>query len=160
MFCPKCGTRSDSGRFCRSCGTNLAAISNTLSGPPGTRAGGTTLGLFHSTTLSNDGRELDGHSAASVFGHVTIDLTSAPLPPGRTKMNLYSIFGGIDVLVPDDVGVRVTGITFLSGISVRGRDVGNGLFRLNEYTTPGYSQCSRQLHIDAAGVFSGVKVRR
>jgi predicted membrane protein len=125
----------------------------------GPRSGGTTLGLFNSTTLTYDGRELDGHSTTSIFGHVTIDLTSARLPPGQTRINVYSVFGGIDVLVPDDVGVRVTGITCFSGISVRGRDVGNGIFSLNEYTTPGYSQCSRQLHIDAAGVFSGVKVR-
>ncbi|HVG21823.1 MAG TPA: LiaF domain-containing protein [Blastocatellia bacterium] len=166
MFCPKCGTRSESGRFCRSCGTNLAAISNTLSEPERasrhiqSSKGATTLGLFHSTTLTNEGGELDGHNAASVFGHVTIDLTAAPLPPGQTKMNLYSIFGSIDLLVPDDVGVRVTGVTFFSGVSVWGREAGNGLFSVNEYTTPGYSRCARQLHIDAASVFSGVKIRR
>lgn len=166
MFCPNCGTRSENGRFCRSCGTNLAIISDTLSEPGQARRhmqsprGGTTLGLFHSTTLTSEGRELDGHSAASIFGHVTIDLTAVPLPPGQTKINLYSIFGGIDVFVPEDVGVRITGVTFFSAINVRGRGVGNGLFSVNEYTSPGYSQCSRQVHIDATSIFSGVKIRK
>jgi lia operon protein LiaF len=124
------------------------------------RRGGTTLGLFHSTTLTYEGRDLDGHIATSVFGQVTIDLTAAPLPPGQTKMSVYSIFGGIEVLVPEDVGVRVTGVTLFSGVKVRGREIGNGLFSVNEYTTPGYSQSVRQLHIDATSIFSGVKIRR
>jgi hypothetical protein len=33
MFCPKCGTQNpDNGKFCRSCGTNLAPVSEALSG--------------------------------------------------------------------------------------------------------------------------------
>ena len=166
MFCPRCGTQSESGKFCRSCGTDLAAISNTLSDPEQarkymqSRKRGTTLGLFHSTTLTNEGAELDGHSAASIFGGVTIDLTAARLPPGETKISVYSIFGGVDVLVPDDVGIRITGVTCFSGVAVRGRDIGTGLFSVNEYTSPGYSQCVRQLHIDATSVFGGVKIGR
>src|SRR5215216_2682149 len=163
MFCPKCGTRSESGRFCRSCGTNLAIISDTLSEPDEarrrlkSRGGGTTLGLFRPTTLTNEGRQLDNHNAASIFGQVTIDLMAVPLPQGQTKINVYSIFGAVDIFVPEDVGVRITGVTFFSGVKVRGRDVGNGLFSVNEYTTPGYSQAARQLHIDATSIFSGVK---
>lgn len=33
MFCPKCGTKNpDSGKFCRSCGTNLSGVSDAISG--------------------------------------------------------------------------------------------------------------------------------
>jgi hypothetical protein len=166
MFCPRCGTQSEGGKFCRSCGTNLAVISDTLSEPEQarrhmqSRKGGTTLGLFHGTTLTNEGKEIDGHSAASIFGGVTIDLTAAPLPLGETKISVYSVFGSIDILVLDDVGIRITGVTLFSGITVRRHDIGNGLFSVNEYTSPGYSQCARQLHIDATSVFSGVKIRR
>jgi hypothetical protein len=33
MFCPKCGTQNpDNGKFCRTCGTDLATVSDVLSG--------------------------------------------------------------------------------------------------------------------------------
>jgi predicted membrane protein len=166
MYCSNCGTRSEGGRFCRSCGTNLAVISDTISEPgqrrrqTGSRKGATTMGLFHSATLTNEGRQLDNHNVASIFGQVTIDLMAAAMPAGQTKINVYSIFSNIEIFVPEDVAVRITGVTFFSDIKIRGRDIGNSLFSINEYTSPGYSQAARQLHIDAASIFSGVKIRR
>jgi hypothetical protein len=40
MFCPKCGVKNpDNGKFCRTCGTDLAGVSRSLSGvPPATAA--------------------------------------------------------------------------------------------------------------------------
>ena len=33
MFCPKCGTQNpEKGKFCRTCGTDLAPVSEALSG--------------------------------------------------------------------------------------------------------------------------------
>jgi hypothetical protein len=35
MFCPKCGERNpDNGKFCRTCGTDLAGVSSALTGVP------------------------------------------------------------------------------------------------------------------------------
>jgi len=84
MFCPKCGVEAGTGRFCRSCGTNLDVVSNILEGRPTPRlkamslGSATTLNLFHSSRLYND-RDLNGHTSVSVFGGTQIDLTVAPL---------------------------------------------------------------------------------
>ncbi|HXG92301.1 MAG TPA: LiaF domain-containing protein [Blastocatellia bacterium] len=166
MYCPRCGTQAESGSFCRSCGANLSRVAKVISNPELSRSRaskqgvGTSVGVFNSITVTNEGRDLDGHNAGSVFGHVTIDLTATELPPGETRINLFSIFGGADVYVPDDVGIRITGVTIFGGVRVRSRGLGNGLFSINDYTTPGYAQATRRLHIDATTVFGGIKIKR
>ncbi len=164
MYCPKCGAQSEGGRFCRSCGTDLGAVSDALAASGqsrgGTASGGTTVGLFHSPKLTNADRSLDGHSAASIFGSVTIDLTAADLEPGEIHLHVYSIFGGVEIFVLENVGVRVTGISLFSGVKVRGVEIGNGLFSGHDYVSPGYAQATRRVHIDLTSIFSGVKLRR
>ena len=139
MFCPKCGAQSEGGRFCRSCGTDLMAVSDALaaSGQPHAVSirGGTTVGIFHSPTLTNADRDLNGHSTASIFGSV-------------------------EIFALENVGVRVTGISLFSGVKVRGDEISNGLFSGHEYVSPGYAQAERRLHIDLTSIFSGVKLRR
>lgn len=59
MFCPKCGAEGGTTRFCRSCGTNLAVVSNVLSEDDPSRprpvalGNRTTLNLFHTTTANS-----------------------------------------------------------------------------------------------------------
>jgi hypothetical protein len=165
MYCPKCGAQAEGGRFCRSCGTNLVAVSDALAAsdqPPGvsTRSGGTTLGLFHAPTLTNADRNLDGHSTVSLFGSVTIDLTAGELPSGEMHLHVYSIFGSIEVFALENVGVRITGVSLFSSVKVRGVEIGNGLFSGHEYVSPGYAQAARRLHIDLTAIFSAAKLKR
>lgn len=164
MFCPKCGAEGGASKFCRSCGTNLGIVSDLLgeagpsaihTAPMGNR---TTLSLFHSSYLSNH-RDLNGHTAVAVFGATEIDLAAAPLALGETRVNVVSIFGGTDIVVPDDVAIRVTGFSMFGGVNVRGREVSSGIVSVNQYESPGYSSASRRLHIDATSIFGGVKIR-
>lgn len=163
MFCPKCGVEAGTSRFCRSCGTNLAIVSDLLeegpsslrTSPPGNR---TTLSLFHQSYLSNE-RDLNGHTAVAVFGGTQIDLDAAQLALGETRINVVSVFGGTDILVPDDVAVRVTGISIFGGVNVRGREISSGIFSMNQYESPGYAVAARRLHIDATSIFGGTKIR-
>lgn len=163
MFCPKCGSEASTARFCRSCGTNVTVVSNVLEeGEPSRTVGlvgKTTLNLFHSSSLSNE-RDLNGHTAVSVFGGTRIDLTAAPIGVGETRISVISVFGGAEVFVPEDIAVRVTGVTIFGGVKVRGRELSNGVFGVNQYETPGYAAASRRLHIDATSIFSGVKIKR
>jgi hypothetical protein len=164
MFCPKCGAEAGTSRFCRSCGTNLAIVSDLLeegdpsslpTAPMGSR---TTLTLFHSSYVSNE-RDLNGHTAVAVFGGTQIDLAAAPLAIGETRINVVSVFGGTDILVPDDVAVRVTGISIFGGVNVRGREISSGILSVNQYESPGYAVAARRLHIDATSIFGGTKIR-
>lgn len=161
MFCPKCGVEAGTGRFCRSCGTNLDVVSNILEGRATSRlpmslGNKSTLNFFHSSRLYND-RDLNGHTSISVFGGTEIDLTAAPLALGETKITVISIFGGAKIFVPEDVALRVTGISIFGGAEVRGRDFG-GIFGVNDYESPGYAHAPRRLHIDVTSIFGGAKI--
>ena len=161
MFCPKCGAESGQTRFCRSCGTNLTVVSNVLDqGGVRSIAIGkkTTVNIFQNSSLSNI-VDLDGHTALSIFGTTRIDLTAAPLSLGELRLTLISIFGIIEVLVPEDIAVRITGFSIFGGANVRGRELSSGM-GTNQYVTPGYAEAPRRLHIDATSIFGGIKVDR
>jgi predicted membrane protein len=166
MFCPKCGAQSDSGKFCRSCGTNLTRVSEIIQEPRQrgvstvARSGvAATVGLFFGASVSNKSRQLDGLNAGAIFGGVMVDLTAAALPAGETKISVFSIFGGAEVLVPDDVGIRITGFTCLAGATVRGEELSKGIFTTFDYVSDNYEQASRRLHIDATSVFAGLEIK-
>lgn len=166
MYCPKCGAQSESGRFCRSCGMNLVMISTALSdteqtvnNAPTVR-GKMTFGVFRPAKVNNLRRSLQGHNVAAIFGDVVVDLTAEDLPLGETTIHVYSIFSSLNILAHDDVGIRITGVTLFSEVKMRDQKLGNGVFNVNEYRSPGYSQSVRRLHIDATSVFSSVKLKR
>jgi hypothetical protein len=166
MFCPKCGSESEYGKFCRVCGTNLEIVSEAITGQsPGAVTSsssrtGITLGLFSQAALSNRDRDIAQHKAIAVFGEVMVDLTAELLPVGETRISAYTIFGSIDVLVLNDVGIRISGLTSLSEIKVRGEKAHNGFFDAGEYTSDNYHESSRRVHIEVASLFAAIKVRR
>jgi predicted membrane protein len=164
MFCPKCG-HSEYGKFCRICGTNLALVSDAITEPSASQVGipsggGITLAFFGPAAVANDSRNISHHRAIAVFGEVTFDLTAAPLPAGETTISAYTLFGSINILVPDDVGLRVTGLTACSDIKVRGEAARNNFFDADEYRSPNYQEAARRLHIEVASLFAGIKIRR
>ena len=165
MFCPKCGEQSKYGKFCRSCGTNLEVVSEVITERSmdeiaTSSSGGMTLGLFSPATVSNEARDISNHRAISAFGNVTVDLTAMTLPVGETTISAYTIFGNIEVLALNDVGIRITGLTALSSIKVRGEEAHNGFFDADEYTSPNYQEATRRLHIEVAALFATIKIRR
>ena len=164
MFCPKCGGEAGNARFCRLCGTNLAIVSDLFDEDGASRlhpvsAGNRiTLNIFHSSRLSNE-RDLNGHTAVGVFGGTEVDLTAAALPAGDTRINVVAVFAGTEILVPDDIAIRITGVSILGAVKVRCRQLGSGIFNLNAYETPGYAYAKRRLHIEATSIFGGVNIR-
>jgi len=165
MFCPKCGAKSETGKFCRVCGINLSAVSEVIDERParqvaGAGRSGLTLGLFGMATVSNDVRDLAGHKTLAIFGNVKIDLTGAQLPAGEITVSAYSIFGSVDIYVPPDVGIRITGISACADVKVRGEKAHSGFFDVNEYLSPNYRQASRRVHLEIASLFSATNVKR
>jgi predicted membrane protein len=114
--------------------------------------------MFHSSGVSNE-RDLNGHTTVGVFGGTEIDLIAAPLANGDTRITVVSIFAGTEILVPDDVAIRISGVSIFGSVKVRGRELGGGILHINAYETPGYANALRRLQIDATSIFGGVNIR-
>src|SRR5262249_2607408 len=165
MFCPKCGAESLNAKFCRACGTNLepvmGALGEPLAGRPVgvQRGGGSTLAIFNSQELSNAGRDLNGHSAVAVFGTVAIDLRSDLLPEGETHLSIVSIFGTVDLFVPDDAAVWISGLGIFGNVSVSGGNLGNGFVSTMDEKPPGYDEAPVRLHLDVVTIFGMTQLK-
>ena len=164
MFCPTCGVEAGEARFCRSCGTNLTIVSDILEREEPSRLqttalrGKTTLALFSGSQLHNV-TDLNGHTSVSVFGGTQIDFTAAPPAHGETTIRVISVFGGAEIIVPDDAAIRVTGVSIFGGVNVLKRGWG-GIFSVNRYETPGYDQAPRRIHFEVTSIFGGAEIKR
>jgi len=59
--------------------------------------------------------------AVSFWGSVTIDLTSARFGQGTSRMEVVSIMGSIEILVPPDLRVECDGDAILGSFEIQGQ---------------------------------------
>lgn len=81
MFCPKCGTENpETGKFCRSCGTDLGNVSAALSGEltSGFPDAGTAH-LHHEAKRRNDPNEVYGDAIKSIISGIGFLIVSIVL---------------------------------------------------------------------------------
>ncbi len=71
---------------------------------------------FSGTELNFDGEVFDGADLAAIFGGVECDLRRAVIEKDAA-IRVSAIFGGIDILVPPNVNVKVNSTSVFGGIS-------------------------------------------
>jgi hypothetical protein len=59
------------------------------------------------------------HNAVAIMGGVTLDLTQARFAEAETTINVFAFWGGVDIIVPEDVTVVVSGIGFMGAFDNR-----------------------------------------
>jgi hypothetical protein len=55
------------------------------------------------------------HTAVAIMGGGELDLTQARFAEAESTINVFTIMGGVEILVPDDITVRVQGFGFMGG---------------------------------------------
>lgn len=73
------------------------------------------LAVFSSQKVNASDEKFEGASISCVFGGVSLDLREAKIT-GDIVINATSVFGGIDILVSDNVTVKVNSTSIFGGV--------------------------------------------
>ncbi|MGN1194271.1 MAG: LiaF domain-containing protein, partial [Acutalibacteraceae bacterium] len=104
----------------------------------------TGCATFSGQNLNFDGERFSGAELTAVFGGVKCDLRNAIIEKD-CAINATSIFGGIDIFVPDYVNVKINSNSIFGGVSEKNRRPNN----------PG----AVTLYINATCMFGGVDIK-
>lgn len=77
--------------------------------------------LFSGLETNNQSQEFKGGKASAVFGAIELDLREAKLHNNEGYMEVTSIFGGIDVFVPNGWRVEMSGVPIFGAWSNKTR---------------------------------------
>jgi hypothetical protein len=64
--------------------------------------------------------------AVAVMGGVTLDLRDARFGTDEVTIQAYAMMGGVEIIVPDDLDVRVDGFGLMGGFDDTAAGVGDG----------------------------------
>lgn len=99
---------------------------------------------FGSQTVDYTKEKFDGCTLTAVFGGVKCNLKDAIIKDD-TVINASAIFGGVTIIVPDDVNVKISSTPIFGGVSDD---------RKNKTT-----DAKHTLYITATSIFGGVEIK-
>lgn len=98
---------------------------------------------FGEQNVSKSGEKFEKANLNAIFGAVKLDLREAKLEK-ETVIGAWAIFGGIEILVPDDCIVKVKGTPIFGGISNERKN--------NE-------DAKKTIYIEAYTIFGGLDIK-
>jgi predicted membrane protein len=93
------------------------------------------------------------------LGSMYLHLSEAKLPPGETVYRIFSFLGDVRMYVPEDIGISISNIAFITDDRFFGKKHG-GIFTPVEWVSEGYEEAERKLRIERVSFLGSVKVRR
>ena len=99
---------------------------------------------FGGQDLNFDNEEFTGCELNAIFGGVKCDLRNAKIKQD-VVINTSSIFGGIDILVPTDVKVKIISTPIFGGVD-------------NKYTN-NLNEKAKTIYINSTCIFGGVEIK-
>ncbi len=117
-------------------------IKNTGKKIPKSKNNDEIISAFSSQKVNKEGETFEGANIDAVFGGVDLDLRSAKIKDDSV-IKASAIFGGVKIIVPDDVNVIVNNTSIFGGVS---------------------NKCSKNtnakitLYIEAVALFGGIEI--
>ena len=100
--------------------------------------------VFAGSDLNFGGEIFEGADLSAIFGGVECDLRGAVIN-GDCVINASAVFGGIDILVPDNINVKVTSNSIFGGVSNK--------------THKNSAENQHTLFVNATCIFGGAEIK-
>ena len=100
--------------------------------------------VFSGEDISFKNRIFTGGNLTSIFGGINCDLREAKIK-NDVIINAYSVFGGTDILVPDNIKVSVSSTSFFGGVDNKKKN--------NDSTS------DITIYVNAICIFGGVDIK-
>jgi predicted membrane protein len=104
--------------------------------------------IFSGFETNITSQNFKGGEIGSIFGGSEIDLRQAKLHNNKAKLEVYAIFGGVDIIVPENWKVKVKGAPIFGGVDNKT----NHDSSLDQENTP-------LIIIDAYAIFGGIDIK-
>ena len=101
--------------------------------------------VFSGQEINLSDEKFDGANLTSVFGGIDLDLRNAKIN-SDIVIDTKCIFGGVDILVPDNVKIKISSSSFFGGVDNKKQNIED---QNKKYT----------LYIKATCVFGGVDIK-
>jgi len=92
-------------------------------------------------------------------GDVDLDMTSADIPTGETRLRVFGFVGDVDVLVPEGVGVSVSSMAFVTDARVLGQKRDSFLAPVH-LTSDDYETAERKIRLETTFFVGDLKVKQ
>ena len=102
------------------------------------------IATFSGQEIKLDKETFNGTNINAIFGGITLDLRNAVIKDD-VVINTCAVFGGIDLIVPDDVLVKVKSNSIFGGVSNKKKSEGDGTGKV--------------IYVNATCLFGGVEVK-
>ena len=99
------------------------------------------------------------HPILSIFGGTKLDLRDATFEGHFASLSALALFGSVEIIVPEDVGVYTEGLTVFGSRNVLGQEEG-GLLAMGDRESPNYRAATRRLNLTALSIFGSIEVKR
>jgi predicted membrane protein len=113
--------------------------------------------VFGNVFVKPTSKNFRGGSVSAVFGNVELNLASAELALGEQHLGVHSVFGGLRITLPKDVGLMVRGNCLFGEVTVLNQKRG-GIGSEVIYKSDSYDTAERKLNITASQVFGDVRI--
>jgi predicted membrane protein len=79
------------------------------------------LAVFGGSDRTINAQQFKGGKITTIFGGVNLNLKKAKMAPGNNFIDLFAIFGGMKLIVPDEWNIKISVVSIFGGLSDKHR---------------------------------------